>query len=43
MLFEKLLSVGDSRNDPMLNKVELAASTTVALTILNHDAAVMRR
>jgi hypothetical protein len=40
---EKLLSVGDSRSDPALNKTELAAATTVALTILNHDAAVMRR
>jgi hypothetical protein len=40
---EKLLAVGDSRNDAALNKAELAAATSVALTILNHDAAVMRR
>jgi hypothetical protein len=40
---EKLLAVGDSRNDATLNKTELAAATNVALTILNHDAAVMRR
>lgn len=40
---EKLLSVGDSKNDAALNKSELAAATSVALTVLNHDAAVMRR
>ena len=40
---EKLLSVGDSRSDAALSKTELAAATSVALTILNHDAAVMRR
>jgi hypothetical protein len=40
---EKLLAVGDSKNDVGLNKTELAAATSVALTILNHDAAVMRR
>ena len=40
---EKLLGVGDSKNDAALNKNELAAATAVALAILNHDAAVMRR
>lgn len=40
---ERLLSVGDSKSDPALNKVELAAATSVALTILNHDAGVVRR
>jgi hypothetical protein len=40
---EKLLSVGDSPNDPKLDRVELAAATTLALAILNHDEAVNRR
>jgi len=40
---DKLLAVGDSKRDPALNKNELAAATAVALAILNHDAAVMRR
>ncbi len=40
---EKLLSVGESKTDPAVNMVELAAATALALTILNHDAAVMRR
>jgi hypothetical protein len=40
---EKLLTVGDGKTDANLNKSELAAATSVALTILNHDAAVMRR
>ncbi|HEY7154262.1 MAG TPA: DUF1553 domain-containing protein, partial [Gemmataceae bacterium] len=39
----KLLAVGDARNDPKLNAVDAAASTVLALTILNHDEAVMRR
>jgi hypothetical protein len=40
---EKLLAVGDGKTDPALKPAELAAATSVALTILNHDAAVMRR
>ena len=40
---EKLLSVGDGKTDATLKPAELAAATAVALTILNHDAAVMRR
>jgi hypothetical protein len=40
---EKLLTVGDGKTDPALKPAELAAATSVALTILNHDAAVMRR
>ena len=40
---EKLLSVGDKKADPKLDKSELAAATTLALAILNQDAAVMRR
>jgi hypothetical protein len=39
----KLLAVGDARNDPKLDAVEVAASTVLALTVLNHDEAVMRR
>src|SRR5579883_2371006 len=39
----KLLAVGDGRNDAKLDLVELAASTVLALTVLNHDEAVMRR
>jgi hypothetical protein len=39
----KLLAVGDGKNDAKLDTVELAASTVVALTVLNHDEAVMRR
>jgi hypothetical protein len=40
---EKLLAVGDSKPDATLKPAELAAATYVALTILNHDAAVVRR
>jgi hypothetical protein len=40
---EKALAVGDAKNDPALSRTELAAAATVALAILNHDAAVMRR
>ena len=40
---EQALSVGDAKNDAALNRAELAAAATVALAILNHDAAVMRR
>lgn len=39
----KLLAVGDGRNDPKLDPVDAAASTVLALTVLNHDEAVMRR
>jgi Protein of unknown function (DUF1553)/Protein of unknown function (DUF1549)/Planctomycete cytochrome C/Concanavalin A-like lectin/glucanases superfamily len=39
----KLLNVGESRNDSKLGKPELAASAMLALAILNHDEAVMRR
>ena len=38
-----LLSVGESKNDPTLDPIDLAAATIVAQTILNHDAAVMKR
>jgi Protein of unknown function (DUF1553)/Protein of unknown function (DUF1549)/Concanavalin A-like lectin/glucanases superfamily/Planctomycete cytochrome C len=40
---EKLLAVGDSPSDSKLSRVELAAATTLALVILNHDQAVNRR
>jgi hypothetical protein len=40
---EKLLSVGDGKPDASLKPAELAAATSVALTVLNHDAAVVRR
>jgi hypothetical protein len=39
----KVLSVGDGKTGASLKPAELAAATSVALTILNHDAAVMRR
>ncbi|HEY7310769.1 MAG TPA: DUF1553 domain-containing protein [Gemmataceae bacterium] len=39
----KLLAVGDARNDPKFDSVEAAASTVLALAVLNHDEAVMRR
>ncbi len=40
---EKLLSVGDAKADAKLDKTDLAAAATLALAILNHDEAVMRR
>jgi hypothetical protein len=39
----KLLAVGDARNEPKLDTVDVAASAVLALTVLNHDEAVMRR
>jgi hypothetical protein len=39
----KLLGVGDARSDTKLDAVDVAASTVLALTVLNHDEAVMRR
>jgi hypothetical protein len=39
----KLLAVGEGRTDAKLDTVELAASTVLALTLLNHDEAVMQR
>jgi hypothetical protein len=40
---EKSLAVGDTPNDPKLDRVELAAASALALAILNHDEAVFRR
>jgi len=39
----KLLAVGETKNDPSLDRVELAAATVLAEALLNHDEAVMRR
>jgi hypothetical protein len=38
-----LLTVGESRTDASLDKNDVAAGTVVALALLNHDGAVMRR
>jgi hypothetical protein len=43
MAAAKLLAVGDGKCDPTMNPVDLAAAATLALAILNHDDAVMRR
>jgi hypothetical protein len=40
---DRLLAVGDTKADPALDKTDLAAAASVALAILNHDAAVTRR
>lgn len=39
----KLLAVGETKNDPQLDPVELAAGTVLAEALLNLDEAVMRR
>jgi hypothetical protein len=39
----KLLAVGESPNDPLLKKADLAAAAVLALTVFNHDEAIMRR
>ena len=39
----KLLSVGESKNDPTLNPIDLAAGTIVVQAIFNHDATVTKR
>jgi hypothetical protein len=39
----QLLKVGEAKNDPALDAVELAAGTVLAQALLNHDGAVMRR
>jgi len=43
MSAEKLLNVGEAKNDPTLGKIELAAGTLLAEALLNHDQTVMRR
>ena len=40
---KKLLSEGETRNDPSLDPLELATGTVLAEAILNHDEAIMRR
>jgi hypothetical protein len=39
----QLLKVGEAKNNPALDSVELAAGTVLAQALLNHDGAVMRR
>ena len=39
----KLLAVGEATCDESLDRTELAAGTALALALLNHDEAVMRR
>ena len=39
----KLLGVGEAKGDASLDPNDLAAGTVFAVTLLNHDAAVMRR
>ncbi|HZL38608.1 MAG TPA: DUF1553 domain-containing protein [Tepidisphaeraceae bacterium] len=39
----KLLAVGEAKNDPALDKLDLAAGAVLAEALLNHDAAMMRR
>jgi hypothetical protein len=40
---KKLLAVGEAKTEPILPPADLAAATTLALAILNHDEAIMRR
>ena len=40
---QKLLSVGEAKNDASLNQADLAAATILGKALLNHDECVMRR
>ncbi|SIO26182.1 Concanavalin A-like lectin/glucanases superfamily protein [Singulisphaera sp. GP187] len=40
---QALLAVGETKSDPAIDPVELAAATVLAEAILNHDEAVLRR
>lgn len=40
---KQLLAVGEAKNDPTLDPVDLAAGAVLAQAILNHDEAIMRR
>jgi hypothetical protein len=40
---QKLLAVGEAKNDTTLNGADLAAGTVLAKALLNHDETVMRR
>ena len=39
----RLLSVGEAKNDPSLDRSDVAAGAVLAEALLNHDEAVMRR
>jgi len=39
----KLLAVGEAMNDPLPDRLDLAAATVLAEGVLNHDDAIMRR
>ena len=40
---QKLLAVGEAKNEASLNPVDLAASAVLAKALLNHDESIMRR
>jgi hypothetical protein len=40
---DKLLAVGESKTESSIDKTDVATGAVVALALLNHDAAVMRR
>ena len=40
---QKLLSVGEAKNDETLDRAQLAAAAVLAEALLNHDESVMRR
>jgi hypothetical protein len=40
---KKLLAVGESKNDPTLDPIDLATGTVLAEALLNSDDAIMRR
>jgi hypothetical protein len=39
----KLIAVGETKTDASLDQADLAAGTALALALLNHDEAIMRR
>jgi hypothetical protein len=40
---QKLVAFGEAKTDPVLTPADLAAATTLALALFNHDDALMRR
>jgi mono/diheme cytochrome c family protein len=40
---QKLLAVGEAKNDPVLPPAQVAAGTVLAEALLNHDECIMRR
>lgn len=40
---ERLLAIGDSKRDPRLSMIDIAAGTMLATALFNHDEALMRR